>query len=196
MSDKTVLQNIINGESVTSVEGATMDIIDPSTGAVYATSPLSGQQDVDNAYAAATAAFKSWRWSSPGERQLALLKFADHIEANADELVEVEVQDTGKPTTLTLSEEIGPMVDQIRFFAGAARVLEGRSQGEYMRGHTSSIRREPVGVVGQVAPWNYPMMMSVWKFAPALAAGCAVVLKPSDTTPASSVWMGKALQEF
>ena len=106
------------------------------------------------------------------------------------------MQDTGKPTALTLSEEIGPMVDQIRFFAGAARVLEGRSQGEYMRGHTSSIRREPVGVVGQVAPWNYPMMMSVWKFAPALAAGCAVVLKPSDTTPASSVWMGKALQEF
>ena len=155
-----------------------------------------GPQDVDRAYAAATQAFKSWRWSTPGERQLALLKFADHIEANADELVAVEVQDTGKPTALTLSEEIGPMVDQIRFFAGAARVLEGRSQGEYMRGHTSSIRREPVGVVGQVAPWNYPMMMSIWKIAPALAAGCAVVLKPSDTTPASSVWMGKALQEF
>ena len=196
MSDKTVLQNIINGESVPSVEGATMDIIDPSTGAVYATSPLSGQQDVDNAYAAATAAFKSWRWSSPGERQLALLKFADHIEANADELVAVEVQDTGKPTALTLSEEIGPMVDQLRFFAGAARVLEGKSAGEYMRGATSSIRREPVGVVGQVAPWNYPMMMAVWKIAPALAAGCTGVLKPSDTTPASSVWMGKALQEF
>ena len=173
-----------------------MDIIDPSTGAVYATSPLSGAQDVDRAYAAATQAYKSWRWSTPGERQHALLKFADHIEANADELVAVEVQDTGKPTALTLSEEIGPMVDQIRFFAGAARVLEGRSRGEYMRGHTSSIRREPVGVVGQVAPWNYPMMMAIWKLAPALAAGCSVVLKPSDTTPASSVWMGKALQEF
>src|SRR6478609_1186851 len=195
-SDKIVLQNIINGETSAAADGATMDIIDPSTGAVYATSPLSGPQDVDRAYAAATQAFKSWRWSTPGERQHALLKFADHIEANADELVAVEVQDTGKPTVLTLSEEIGPMVDQIRFFAGAARVLEGRSQGEYMRGHTSSIRREPVGVVGQVAPWNYPMMMAVWKFAPALAAGCAVVLKPSDTTPASSVWMGKALQEF
>jgi betaine-aldehyde dehydrogenase len=196
MSEKIVLENIINGETGPAADGRSMDIIDPSTGAVYATSPLSGAADVDRAYGAATEAFKSWRWSTPSERQAALLKFADHVEAHADELVAVEVQDTGKPTALTLSEEIGPMVDQIRFFAGAARVLDGRSQGEYMRGHTSSIRREPVGVVGQVAPWNYPMMMAVWKFAPALAAGCSVVLKPSDTTPASSVWMGKALQEF
>jgi betaine-aldehyde dehydrogenase len=196
MSEKIVLENIINGETGPAADGRSMDIIDPSTGAVYATSPLSGAADVDRAYGAATDAFKSWRWSTPSERQAALLKFADHVEAHADELVAVEVQDTGKPTALTLSEEIGPMVDQIRFFAGAARVLDGRSQGEYMRGHTSSIRREPVGVVGQVAPWNYPMMMAVWKFAPALAAGCSVVLKPSDTTPASSVWMGKALQEF
>ena len=196
MSDKIVLENIINGESVPAADGATMDVIDPSTGAVYATAPLSGETDVDGAYAAATESYRKWRWATPSERQLALLKFADHLEANADELVAVEVQDTGKPTALTLSEEIGPMVDQVRFFAGAARVLEGRSSGEYMRGHTSSIRREPVGVVGQVAPWNYPMMMAIWKLAPALAAGCSVVLKPSDTTPASSVWMGKALQEF
>jgi len=195
-TEKTVLQNIINGESAPAADGASMDIIDPSTGAVYATAPLSGAQDVDRAYAAATEAYKTWRWSTPGERQLALLKFADHIEEHADELVGIEVQDTGKPTALTKSDEVGPMVDQIRFFAGAARVLEGRSQGEYMRGHTSSVRREPVGVVGQVAPWNYPMMMAIWKIAPALAAGCTVVLKPSDTTPASSVWMGTALQEF
>ena len=195
-TEKTVLQNIINGESAPAADGASMDIIDPSTGAVYATSPLSGAQDVDRAYAAATEAYKTWRWSTPGERQLALLKFADHVEEHADELVAIEVQDTGKPTALTKSEEVGPMVYQIRFFAGAARVLEGRSQGEYMRGHTSSVRREPVGVVGQVAPWNYPMMMAIWKIAPALAAGCTVVLKPSDTTPASSVWMGTALQEF
>jgi betaine-aldehyde dehydrogenase len=196
MSEKIALQNVINGETVPAADGATLDIIDPSTGAVYATSPLSGAEDVDRAYAAATEAYGSWRWATPSERQHSLLKFADHVEANADELVAVEVQDTGKPTALTLSEEIGPMVDQLRFFAGAARVLEGRSSGEYMRGFTSSIRREPVGVVGQVAPWNYPMMMAVWKYAPALAAGCSVVLKPSDTTPASSVWMGKALQEF
>ena len=196
MSEKIVLDNVINGESAAAADGRAMDIIDPTTGAVYATSPLSGAADVDRAYAAATRAYRNWRWSTPSERQQALLKFADHIEAHADELVAIEVQDTGKPTAMTLSEEIGPMVDQIRFFAGAARVLEGRSAGEYMRGHTSSIRREPVGVVGQVTPWNYPMMMATWKLAPALAAGCSVVLKPSDTTPASSVWMGKALQEF
>ncbi len=195
-TEKTVLQNIIGGESAPAADGASMDVIDPSTGAVYATAPLSGPADVDRAYAAATEAYKSWRWATPGERQKALLDFADHVEEHADELVAIEVQDTGKPTALTKSDEIGPMVDQIRFFAGAARVLEGRSSGEYMRGHTSSIRREPVGVVGQVAPWNYPMMMAVWKLAPALAAGCTVVLKPSDTTPASSVWMGRALQNF
>ena len=193
---KTVLQNIVNGELGPAADGASLDIIDPTTGAVYATAPLSGQQDVDRAYGAATEAYRSWRWSTPSERQRALLKFADHIEEHAEELIAIEVQDTGKPTALTRSEEIGPMIDQIRFFAGAARVLEGRSQGEYMRGHTSSIRREPVGVVGQVAPWNYPMMMAVWKIAPALAAGCTVVLKPSDTTPASSVWLGQAAQEF
>ena len=194
--DKIALMNIINGESAPAADGRAMDIIDPSTGAVYATSPLSGAADVDRAYAAATQAYKSWRVFHPQRAAARPGEFADHIEANADELVAVEVKDTGKPTALTLSEEIGPMVDQIRFFAGAARVLEGRSSGEYMRGHTSSIRREPVGVVGQVAPWNYPMMMAIWKLAPALAAGCSVVLKPSDTTPASSIWMGKALQEF
>jgi len=165
VSEKIALENVINGETVPAADGATLDIVDPTTGAVYATSPLSGARDVDRAYAAATEAYKSWRWATPSERQQALLKFADHIEANADELVAVEVQDTGKPTALTLSEEIGPMVDQLRFFAGAARVLEGKSAGEYMRGATSSIRREPVGVVGQVAPWNYPMMMAVWKIA-------------------------------
>ncbi|BBY22790.1 gamma-aminobutyraldehyde dehydrogenase [Mycobacterium stomatepiae] len=126
----------------------------------------------------------------------ALLQLADVIEDNADELVAIESENTGKPISLTMSEEIPPMVDQIRFFAGAGRVLEGRSQGEYMRGHTSSIRREPVGPVAQVAPWNYPMMMAVWKFAPALAAGCNVVLKPSETTPASSYWMVEKMQEI
>ena len=195
MSEKIALENVINGETVPAADGATLDIVDPSTGAVYATSPLSGAQDVDRAYAAASEAYQTWRWATPSERQQALLKFADHIEANADELVAIEVQDTGKPTALTRSEEIGPMVDQLRFFAGAARVLEGKSSGEYMRGFTSSIRREPVGVVGQVAPWNYPMMMAVWKFAPALAAGNTVVLKPSDTTPASTVRMAELIAE-
>ena len=196
MSEKKVFHNIINGEVQASASGALMDIINPSTGEVYATAPNSDAHDVDQAFQAAGKAFDKWRWTTPGERQRALLKLADVIEENADELVAVESENTGKPVSLTMSEEIPPMVDQIRFFAGAARVLEGKSSGEYMRGHTSSIRREPIGPVAQVAPWNYPMMMSVWKFAPALAAGNTVVLKPSDTTPASSYWMVEKMQEI
>ena len=153
-------------------------------------------EDLPSRTRAAGDAFDKWRWTTPSERQRALLKLADVIEENAEELVAVESENTGKPVALTLSEEIPPMVDQIRFFAGAARVLEGKSSGEYMRGYTSSIRREPVGPVGQVSPWNYPMMMSVWKFAPALAAGNTVVLKPSDTTPASSAWMVEKMQDI
>jgi betaine-aldehyde dehydrogenase len=125
-----------------------------------------------------------------------LLQIADALEANADELIEIEGLNTGKPFAVTASEEIPPMIDQIRFFAGAARVLEGRSAGEYMKGFTSIIRREPIGVIGQVTPWNYPMMMAVWKFAPAIAAGNCVVLKPSDTTPASTVRMAEIIGDI
>jgi betaine-aldehyde dehydrogenase len=196
VSEKKVFHNIINGEVQASASGAMMDVVNPSTGEVYASAPNSDARDVDEAFRAAATAFGSWRWSTPSERQRALLKLADVIEEDADELVAVESENTGKPVSLTLSEEIPPMVDQIRFFAGAARVLEGKSAGEYMKGFTSSIRREPVGPVAQVAPWNYPMMMSVWKFAPALAAGNTVVLKPSDTTPASSYWMVEKMQEI
>jgi betaine-aldehyde dehydrogenase len=160
---------------------------------VYATAPLSAAADVDAAMAAAAAAFPAWRDTTPSERQKALLKIADAIEARADELVAVESENTGKPLGLTASEEVPPMVDQIRFFAGAARLLEGRSAGEYMENMTSIVRREPVGVCAQVAPWNYPMMMAVWKFAPAIAAGNTVVLKPSDTTPASTVLLAEIL---
>ena len=196
MSEKKVFHNIINGEVQASASGAMMDIINPSTGEVYASAPNSDAHDVDQAFQAAGAAFEKWRWSTPSERQQGLLKLADVIEENAEELVAIESENTGKPISLTMSEEIPVMVDQIRFFAGAARVLEGKSSGEYMRGFTSSIRREPVGPVAQVAPWNYPMMMSVWKFAPALAAGNTVVLKPSDTTPASSYWMVEKMQDI
>jgi betaine-aldehyde dehydrogenase len=196
VSDKQVFHNIIDGEVQASSSGAMMDVINPSTGEVYASAPNSDAHDVDLAFQAAGRAFEKWRWTTPSERQRALLKLADLIEENAEELVAVESENTGKPKSLTLSEEIPPMVDQIRFFAGAARVLEGKATGEYMRGFTSSIRREPVGPVGQVAPWNYPMMMSVWKFAPALAAGNTVVLKPSDTTPASSYWMVQKMQDI
>src|SRR4029077_2326475 len=136
------------------------------------------------------------RDTTPGERMTCLLRMADAIEENAERLVEIEAENTGKPKGLTLSEEIPPMCDQIRFFAGAARNLEGRATGEYMRGFTSSIRREPIGVIGSVAPWHYPMMMAVWKFAPALAAGNTIVLKPSDTTPASAVYMAELFADI
>ena len=190
------LSNFINGEWVPAADGRTLDVTNPATGQVYLTSPLSGAEDVDRAYRAAATAFESWRKSTPAERQLALLRFADAIEARAEELIAVESENTGKPLGLTRSEEVPPMVDQLRFFAGAARVLEGKSAGEYLAGHTSYVRREPVGVCGQVAPWNYPMMMAVWKFAPALAAGNTVVLKPSDTTPASSLLLAEIAAEF
>ncbi|MFM8192410.1 MAG: gamma-aminobutyraldehyde dehydrogenase, partial [Actinomycetota bacterium] len=134
--------------------------------------------------------------STPGERQKAINKIADAIEARSEELIQIESENTGKPIAVTRAEEIGPMLDQIRFFAGAARHLEGRSAAEYFKGHTSFIRREPIGVCAQVTPWNYPMMMAVWKWAPAIAAGNTVVLKPSDTTPVSTVWMAELMQEF
>ncbi|WP_329283549.1 gamma-aminobutyraldehyde dehydrogenase [Streptomyces sp. NBC_00691] len=190
------LRNYINGEFRDAADGRTIEVVNPATGEVYATSPLSGQADVDAAMEAAAAAFPAWRDSTPAERQRALLKIADAFEERANDLIAAEVQNTGKPVALTASEEIPPMVDQIRFFAGAARMLEGRSAGEYMEGMTSIVRREPVGVCAQVAPWNYPMMMAVWKFAPALAAGNTVVLKPSDTTPASTVLMAEIIGQI
>src|SRR5215208_1738104 len=196
MPDKEVLSNIINGEERPAASGDVLDIINPSTGEVYATSPNSGAEDVDAAFQAAAAAFDSYRWTTPAERQRFLLRLADLIEANAEELVRVECENTGKPFSVTMSEEVGPMLDQIRFFAGAARVLEGKSAGEYMKGFTSYVRREPRGPIGQVAPWNYPMMMAVWKFAPALAAGNTVVLKPSDTTPATTPLLAEIAAEF
>ena len=190
------LQNFINGQSVDSKSGETTTLVNPATGQPFATAPISNAADVDAAMKAASDAFVDWRDSTPSERQRALLKIADAIEARADEFVAVESENCGKPTGLTASEEVPPMVDQIRFFAGAARNLEGKSAGEYMRGMTSFIRREPVGVCAQVTPWNYPMMMAVWKWAPAIAAGNTVVLKPSDTTPASTVLMAQVMSEF
>ena len=190
------LSNFINGKAQPALSGVTSEVINPATGQAYTTAPVSGAADVDAAMKAAASAFEDWRDSTPSERQRALLKIADAFEARADELVAVEVENTGKPVSLTTSEEAPPMIDQIRFFSGAARNLEGKSAGEYMRGMTSFIRREPIGVCAQVTPWNYPMMMAVWKWAPAIAAGNTVVLKPSDTTPASTVLMAKIMAEF
>ena len=189
------VRNFIDGASVDAQSGSRSDLVDPTTGEVFAQAPVSQAADIDAAYAAAERAFEVWGNTTPAERQMALLKIADAIESHADELIALESQNTGKPLALVASEEIPPMVDQIRFFAGAARVLDGRAAGEYMAGHTSFIRREPVGVVGQVTPWNYPMMMAVWKFAPAIAAGNSVVLKPSDTTPVTTVRMAEIIAE-
>src|SRR6202790_3598719 len=172
------------------------ELIDPSTGEVFATAPVSGEAEVDAAVASAAEAFPTGRHNPPSQRSLALLRIADAIEARADQFIKAESQNTGKPLALTLAEEIPPMVDQIRFFAGAARMLEGRSAGEYMSGFTSFIRREPIGVCAAVTPWNYPMMMAVWKWAPALAAGNTMVLKPSDTTPYSTLLMAELMGEF
>jgi betaine-aldehyde dehydrogenase len=147
--EKKVFHNIIGGKVQESADGQQMAVVNPSTGEVYASAPNSSAVDVDEAFQAAGAAFDKWRWSTPSERQRALLKLADVIEENAEELVALESENTGKPVKLALSEEIPPMVDQIRFFAGAARVLEGKASGEYMRGFTSSIRREPVGPVAR-----------------------------------------------
>ena len=189
-------QNFVNGNHIDAADGRTSAVVNPATGQQYATAPVSGSADVDAAMQAAAGAFPGWRDSTPSERSLALFRIADAVEARADELIALEVENCGKPAHLVRSEEIPPMADQIRFFATAARHLEGKSAGEYMRGMTSFIRREPVGVCAQVAPWNYPMMMAVWKFAPAIAAGNAVVLKPSDTTPASTVLLAEIAAEF
>ena len=189
------LANFVGGRSIEPTDGATAPIVDPSTGEAYLEAPVSGPKDVDAAMAAAAAAFPGWRDATPSERSLALIRIADALEARADELVDAECRNTGKPVALTRSEEIPPMIDQIRFFSGAARVLEGRSAGEYMADHTSYVRREPIGVCAAVTPWNYPMMMATWKWAPALAAGNTMVLKPSDTTPVSALLMAEIMAE-
>jgi betaine-aldehyde dehydrogenase len=190
------LRNYVAGKPTDTVNGRTSPVIDPVTEEVIAHAPVSEAEDVDAALRAAADAFQTWRDTTPSERQRYLLKIADAFEARAEELVAVESRNTGKPLGLTASEELPPAIDQIRFFAGAARVLEGRASAEYMAGHTSWVRREPVGVCAQVTPWNYPLMMAVWKWAPAIAAGNTVVLKPSDTTPMSTALMAEIMGEI
>ncbi|MEQ1137488.1 gamma-aminobutyraldehyde dehydrogenase [Acinetobacter seifertii] len=193
---KTQLKHFINGEYVASKANDYFDLVSPVTGEVYAQSPNATDAEVDVAYAAAKEAFKIWGRSTPSMRQKALLKLADAIEANADRLIEAQSRNTGQLKHLIASEEVGVSADQVRFFAGAARLLDGSATGEYLEGLTSSIRREPIGVVGQVTPWNYPLMMAIWKIAPALAAGNTVVLKPSDTTPESTLLLAEIAAPF
>lgn len=189
------LRNFVGGEFVDSQSGESSELVNPTTGEVFASAPISNAADIDQAYRVASAAFQSWKNTTPSERQQALLTIAQVLEDHAEELVALESENTGKPIPVTMDEEIPPMIDQIKFFAGAARILEGRSAGEYMQGFTSMVRREPVGVIGQVTPWNYPMMMAIWKFIPAIAAGNAVVLKPSDTTPVSTLKMAELIAQ-
>ncbi|GHH67391.1 gamma-aminobutyraldehyde dehydrogenase [Streptosporangium violaceochromogenes] len=190
------LRNYVNGELVDARSGRFSDVVDPCTGEAYLRAPVSGPEDVDVAYAAATAAFASWSRTTPGERAGLLLKVADAVDARADELNEAECRNTGKPVARMAEDETPVAADHFRFFAGAARTLEGPTSGEFLADHTSVIRHEPIGVVGQVTPWNYPLMMAVWKIAPALAAGNTVVLKPSDTTPASTVKLAEIIGEI
>ncbi|MDE3044724.1 MAG: gamma-aminobutyraldehyde dehydrogenase [Acidobacteriota bacterium] len=189
------LTNFVGGESIAPSSGQYAQLISPVTGQPLAEMPLSNAADVDHAVQIAAKAFTSWRRATPSQRSRALLKIADLMEARAEEIVALEAENCGKIISVTMSEEIPPMLDQIRFFAGAARLLEGRGATEYMEGMTSYVRREPVGVCGAVTPWNYPMMMAVWKWAPAIAAGNAMVLKPSDSTPMSSLLMAEIMAE-
>ncbi|MBV9338296.1 MAG: gamma-aminobutyraldehyde dehydrogenase [Solirubrobacterales bacterium] len=192
----TTLQNFIDGAFVDPANGRTEPVLNPATGEAIAEAPLSTAADVDRAVNAAKAAFGGWATTTPGERALTLLKLADAIEEHADELAELEADNAGKPINAFRDDEVPFMVDNLRFFAGAARCLEGRAAGEYLSGYTSIIRREPVGVIGQIAPWNYPLMMAVWKIGPALAAGNTVVLKPAETTPLTALKMAQYAAEI
>jgi len=195
VANQRVVKNYINGKSQESLSGQFTDLINPTTGEVFGKAALSDEKDIDLAYNAAAKAFESWKNTTPSERSMALWKIADVLEQNIEEIVSLESENTGKPIGVTMAEEVGPMLDQIRYFATAARNLEGKSAGEYMKGHTSMIRREPIGVIGQVTPWNYPMMMAVWKYAPAIAAGNTTVLKPSDTTPVTTARMAEIITD-
>jgi betaine-aldehyde dehydrogenase len=189
------LQNFIDGKFVEPAEGMTEPVLNPATGEAIAEAPLSTKEDVDRAVAAAKRAWPGWAATTPAERALALIRLADAIEENADELAELEALNAGKPLAAFRADEIPFMVDNLRFFAGAARCMEGKAAGEYLEGHTSIIRREPIGVVGQITPWNYPLMMAVWKIGPALATGNTIVLKPAETTPASTLRLAELASE-
>jgi 1-pyrroline dehydrogenase len=188
------LRNLVAGELVDAVDGGVREVVNPATGGVIAEVPEGTQADVDRAVVAAKAAFPGWRDTTPGERALALLKLADLLEEHGGELAVLESANVGKPMTVA-REEMPVTIDNVRFFAGAARTLEGRAAGEYMAGYTSMVRREPIGVVGQIAPWNYPLMMAIWKIGPALATGNTIVLKPSELTPLTALRLGELAAE-
>ena len=188
-------QQFIGGEWVDSASGETLAVENPANGQVIANVQASGAEDVDRAVEAAATAFQTWQHTTPQDRSIALLKLADALEARGEEIGRLESQNAGKPVGAAI-DEVPVVVDNLRFFAGAARVMEGKAANEYMAGHTSMIRREPVGVVASIAPWNYPIMMAGWKIGPALAAGNTVVLKPSIRTPLTALVLAEIASEI
>jgi betaine-aldehyde dehydrogenase len=195
MAVNVAAQNFVGGEFTDPADGQTEPVLNPATGEVLAHVPLSSEADVAGAVAAARNAFEGWSTTTPGERAAALLRLADKIEENAEELVALEADNAGKPIAAVREDEIPFMVDNLRFFAGAARCLGGRAAGEYTTGYTSFIRREAVGVVGQITPWNYPLMMAIWKIGPALAGGNTIVLKPAESTPLTTLKLAEYAAE-
>ncbi len=193
---QTKLKNFIGGEFVDPAEGQTEEVVNPSTGEVIAAAPLSTAEDVDRAVAAAREAFESWGFSTPKARSQALLALADAILEHGDEFADLESADAGKPRHAFVDEELEMCADNLRFFAGAARNMEGKATGEYVEGFTSMVRREPVGVAAQITPWNYPLMMAIWKIGPAFAAGCTSVLKPAENTPLSTFKLAELAAEI
>jgi betaine-aldehyde dehydrogenase len=190
------LQNFIDGEFVDTADGATLPVVNPATGEEIAQMPLSTEEDVNRAVAAARAAFDGWSNTTPATRSNALLKLADRIEQHGDEIADLEAADAGKPRSAVIDDELPQMVDCIRYFAGAARNMEGKAAGEYLEGYTSMIRREAIGVVGQITPWNYPLMMALWKIGPALATGNTIVLKPAESTPVSTIKLAELMADL
>lgn len=191
-----MLKNYIDGKALAPLSGEYTDIVNPATGVAYVKAPLSGQADVDAAFGAAAQAFKTWRRTTPGERSLLLFRVADALEARIDEFVEAECLNTGKPVAFVRDAEFPGTIEHLRFYAAAARDLRGLAGGSFLLGFESTVRREPVGVCGLVSPWNYPLNMAVWKFGPAIAAGNTVVLKPSDTTPVTSLLAAQIIGEI
>ena len=189
-----MLHHFYGGRRQAPLDPATTDVVDPSTGASYQTAPVAGAADLDAAFDAAARAFPEWRDRTPAERFRLLLRVADLIEERAEELVAAEVRNTGKPTAM-MRDEIPHIVDVVRFSAGASRVQEAMGAGEYAAGHTSFLRREPLGVIAQITPWNYPLMMATWKWAPAVAAGNTVVLKSAETTPVTPLMLAELAAE-
>src|SRR3712207_7553891 len=190
------LQNFIGGEFVDASAEETFAVVNPATGEALADEPLSTAEDVDRAVAAARSAFESFGQTTPADRATMLLKLADLLDEHGDEIAELEVDNAGKPIEAFKADEIPAMSDCLRFFAGAARTMQGPTSGEYLEGYTSMIRREPVGVVGQITPWNYPLMMAIWKIGPALAGGNTIVIKPAETTPLSTLRLAELAAEL